>query len=209
MLRGSLVCGICGRRMSGQRNHDRAHYRCRYPTEYALANEVDHPRTVYVREDEVVPALDAWLASLFDPEHRDETCRQLAAASGPTDAAAVEAARRKLEDCDDRLVKYRAALDNGADPTIVATWIAEVQVDRQMAERTLQSTGAAVLTVEDVRAIVEELGDLASVLATAKGAAKAKLYADLGIQLTYRPTERIVAVEASPAVCQSACRRGT
>jgi site-specific DNA recombinase len=120
-------------RSSSEANRELAdsgpHDRCRYPAEYALPNEIDHPRTVYDREDEVMPTLDARLAPLFDPENLDETCAQLAAASGPTDAdeVGVEAARRKLEDCDDRLGKYRAALDNGADPTIVATWIAEVQ----------------------------------------------------------------------------------
>jgi hypothetical protein len=164
---------------------------------------------VYVREDEVMPALDAWLASRFDPEHLDETCRTLAAASGPSDAddAAVEAARRKLADCDGRLVKYRAALDNGADPTVVAAWIGEVQGDRLAAERTLSSTRASVLTAEDVRAVIDGLGDLIAVLAKAKPTEKAKVYADLGITLTYRPDENVVAVEAAPAVCQSACRR--
>jgi len=208
-LRGLLVCGLCGRRMAGQHNHGRTHYRCRYPTEYALANDVDHPRTVYVREDEVMPALDAWLASLFDPANLDETCRALAAASGPNDAdeASIEAARRKLADCDGRLVKYRAALDNGADPTVVAAWIAEVQGDRLAAERTMSSAGASILTAEDVREVIDGLGDFVTVLAKAKPTEKAKVYADLGITLTYRPAEQIVSVEAAPAVCQSACRR--
>lgn len=209
-LRGLLVCGLCGRRMSGQHNHGRAHYRCRYPAEYALANDVDHPRTVYVREDEVMPALDAWIASLFDPENLDETCRSLAAASGPNDAdeAAVDAASRNLADCDGRLAKYRAALDNGADPTVVAAWIAEVQGDRLAAERTLSSARTSLLTAEDVRDVIENLGDIVAVLAKAKSTEKAKVYADLGITLTYRPAENVVSVEAAPAVCQSACRRG-
>jgi len=209
-LRGLLVCGLCGRRMSGQRNHGRAHYRCRYPAEYGLANEVDHPKTVYVREDEVMPALDGWLASLFDPLNLDETCRVLAAASGPSDAdeATVEAARRKLADCDQRLAKYRAALDNGADPTIVSTWISEVQGERLAAERAVAASRSAVLTADDVRQVLDELGDLGGVLADADPEQKAKVYADLGVTLTYRPAERVVAVEASPAVCLSVCRRG-
>jgi hypothetical protein len=198
---------MCRRLQLGRerRSDGRTYYRCRYPKEYALANELEHqPRVVYVREDEVMPALDGWLASLFDPENIDETCRTLAAASGPSDAdeAALNAARRKLADCDGRLAKYRAALDNGADPTVVAAWIAEVQGERLAAERTLATARASVLTAEDVRKVIEGLGDLVSVLAKAKPATKAKVYADLGIRLVYRPHDRMLAVEAAPRVPQ-------
>jgi glycosyltransferase involved in cell wall biosynthesis len=31
--------------MRGQHSHDVAYYRCRYPTDYALANRLDHPKT--------------------------------------------------------------------------------------------------------------------------------------------------------------------
>jgi hypothetical protein len=198
-LRGLLVCGICGRRMAAQHNHGRAHYRCRYPAEYSLANDVDHPRTVYVREDDVLPALDGRLARIFDPQHLDETCAQLAAASGPNDAdqAGTDAARRALAEADGRLAKYRAALDKGADPTVVAAWIAEVQGERLAAERTLATRAATVLTAADARELVLALGDIARVLEDADPALKAKVYADLGIQLTYRPNERIVLVEAA------------
>src|SRR5680860_1491264 len=57
----------------------RAHYRCRYPNEYAIANGVPHPRSVYVREDAVLPRLDAWLGRLFDPANLDATGAALAA----------------------------------------------------------------------------------------------------------------------------------
>jgi site-specific DNA recombinase len=199
-LRGLLTCGLCGRRMAGQHNHGRAHYRCRYPTEYALANEVEHPRTVYLREDEVIPALDAWLARIFDPENLDETCAALAAASGTDDAdeAALEGARRKLLDCDDRLGRYRAALEGGADPKVVAGWIAEVQGERLRAEQALALARRNSLRSEEVRAVLSELPDVREVLASADPALKGEVYADLGIRLTYKPAERIVAVEATP-----------
>jgi len=44
-----------------------AYYRCRLPAEYALANKVDHPRNVFVRERDVVPALEEWLHKEFAP----------------------------------------------------------------------------------------------------------------------------------------------
>ena len=58
-------------------------------------------------------------------------------AGGATEAdhARIEAAKRKIEDCESRLAKYRAAMDAGADPVIVAGWMAEVQGERLKVER--------------------------------------------------------------------------
>jgi hypothetical protein len=53
--------------MISQRSHQSAYYRCRYPDEYALANKVPHPRNIVVRESDVIPALDVWLALQFAP----------------------------------------------------------------------------------------------------------------------------------------------
>ncbi len=74
-------------------NHDRAHYRCVLAAEYALANDIDHPKSVYVRESAIVGELDQWIAGLFDPASIDATCAQLAEAQGPADedVAAVDA----------------------------------------------------------------------------------------------------------------------
>jgi site-specific DNA recombinase len=105
------------------------HYRCQYASEYALANKIDHPKVVYVRESAIVPRLDEWLARLFNPDNIDATVAAIVDARGPDDAseARAEAARQKLADCDDRLDKYRTALDTGADPAAVAGWMSEVQ----------------------------------------------------------------------------------
>lgn len=34
----------------------------------ALANTIEHPTNVYLLESAVMPALDGWLAGLFEPE---------------------------------------------------------------------------------------------------------------------------------------------
>jgi hypothetical protein len=46
--------------MQGNWNRGRAHYRCRFPNEYAVGNKADHPLTVYVREDAVLDPIDTW-----------------------------------------------------------------------------------------------------------------------------------------------------
>jgi hypothetical protein len=61
LLRGVLHCGLCQRKMQGDCRHQTAYYRCRYAAEYATANDIDHPRNVYLREVDVVSGLDQWL----------------------------------------------------------------------------------------------------------------------------------------------------
>ncbi|MEU5931158.1 zinc ribbon domain-containing protein [Micromonospora sp. NPDC047187] len=51
VFRGPIYCAACNRRMQGQYNHGAAYYRCRFPQEHALANDVSHPRNVYLREE--------------------------------------------------------------------------------------------------------------------------------------------------------------
>jgi hypothetical protein len=36
--------------MQGSWNNDKPHYRCVYPVEYGLANQTQHPRSIYLRE---------------------------------------------------------------------------------------------------------------------------------------------------------------
>jgi site-specific DNA recombinase len=51
-----------------------------FPSQYALAHRISHPRTVYLRESEVLPELDGWLTRAFDPAHLPATLGGLAAA---------------------------------------------------------------------------------------------------------------------------------
>ena len=118
ILSGRVHCALCSHRMQGNFNHDANHYRCKFPSDRGAVPGMNHPKSVYVRESAIVPKLDEWIATLFDPAHLDATCEALAIAGGAPEAdnARIEAARRKLTDCDSRLTKYRAALDAGADP---------------------------------------------------------------------------------------------
>ena len=190
--------------MQGTWAHDAARYRCRYPSEYALANDGEHPKSVYVRESAIVPKLDEWLAQLFDDAHLDETCEALAMADN-VDAAAearVEAARRTIVDCDQRLAKYRQALDAGADAAVVAAWMAEVQGERLRAKRELgELVPAEKLTKDQIRGLVLSLRDIAATLRDADPSLKAEVYAELGVDIAYDPTRRMVLVSAGNGPC--------
>jgi site-specific DNA recombinase len=65
VLRGLLYCGVCGRKMQGNVSHDTLRYRCRVTATRAVPAYLSHhPAAVYVREDEVVAALNRWLPTL-------------------------------------------------------------------------------------------------------------------------------------------------
>jgi site-specific DNA recombinase len=51
---------------------------------------------------------------------------------------------------------------------------------------------------EDVRDLIESVGDVTKVLSAADPNLKAEVYSDLGLRLTYRPAENLVSVEAAP-----------
>ena len=150
-----------------------------------------------------MPKLDEWLGGLFDPAKLDEAYDALVAAGGVNDIdhARIEAAKRKIADCDERLSKYRKALDAGADPVVVAGWMSEVQGERLRAEREigLAQPSSGQLTRDQVRALVSSLKDIASVLATADPKLKAEAYAELGISVTFDPVTKMISAESRPA----------
>jgi len=202
LLRGVLHCEACNRRMQAQTTrralHNVVYYRCRYPQEYALANKVIHPQNVYVREDAVVPQLDRWLAGLFAPDRLEATVDVLVGAqeAGTGQSEAIAAVRRQVDECDRVLSQHRAALEAGADPTIVARWMQETQQKRAAAERLLERAPVetAPLDRRQVVELVTVAGNMVSLLSHADGDRKRRIYAALGIRLEYAHERREVVV---------------
>ena len=194
VLSGMVRCAQCGRKMQGSWNHGQAYYRCKFPTEYAVA-ERQHGKTVYVREDAIVPSLDEWIGSLFADEHLDSTCEALAAVSDlePEDDEGRELdLRRQLKECDTKLARYRELLEQDADITVVATWIAEVEREHKGLEREFgRKPTARKLTTAEIKALVRQLKDIVAVLADADPADKRAIYDELGVNLTYHPDGRV------------------
>jgi hypothetical protein len=99
-----------------------------------------------------------------------------------------------------QLAKHRAALDKGADPTIVAGWISEVQGERLRTEREISlAQPSGHFTRQQIRELVTELGDIAGALSDADPKLKAQVYEELGISVTYDPTGRVARTESRPA----------
>ncbi|MGF1431542.1 recombinase family protein [Kitasatospora sp. LaBMicrA B282] len=203
LLRGTFTCATCDRKMQGQWIHGEAYHRCRFPAEYALANRIQHPRNVYLREKDVLGPLDHWLTRMFAPHRLDDTIDLLAAAQNlsPTSAAQTlraESARTIITTCDAKLTTHRAALEAGADPALVTQWITETQATRARAEaelRTAQQARADQLTRDDIAALARANSDLVNVLAAAEPTDRAGLYQQLGLILTYDSGKQKVLVE--------------
>jgi site-specific DNA recombinase len=209
-LRGLVLCGLCGRKMQAHWTNDKAHYRCRYPAEYAKSRALDHPSNVYLREDLLLPKLDAWLATLFDPERRQQTIDKLfASQSDPLEAARSSAAQLKIDDCDKRLASYRAALEAGTDPALISQWIAEVTAQRATAELELQPVAPTrELTRAEITDLIGAMQQIHDQLSRASAANRAEVYQALGLRLTYQPRENRVLTSANSAMGILLCPRG-
>ena len=216
VLRGLLFCGICERRMQGSWNNGQPYYRCTFPGEYALANRIDHPRVVYLRESEVVPELDTWLTKSLDPAHLPAALDALAAAQHDDPFPGELSVRQEINQCERQLTQYRAALDAGSDPAVVGPWITETQARKLAAEARLRAqrgtrpASPGRMSKEEITAIVNAITSLITVLRDADPHDKAEIYSQLGLRLTYHPSPRTVSARAEPGrpCTKGSCPRG-
>lgn len=201
LLAGRIRCGACGRRMEGSWNHDRPYYRCQIHREDPT-DRGEHPSTVYVREDSLLPGLDGWLAELFDPEHLDGTCQALAKAAqpDPEEENRRDEIRRRIAKLNAELDGYRTIVRNEPDAaSTVGRWIAETTQERRRLETLLNGHTTPRLNKEDIKALVASLRDITATLAQADPADKAAAYAEMGIEVTYHQDGRVL-IESRPRV---------
>jgi hypothetical protein len=136
---------------------------------WPLRASPEHPRSVYIREELIVPTLDRWLLGAFSPTALPQTIQAMVEAQDEPDddlhARAAEA-WRVVADCDQRLARYRAALEAGTDPALIARWTAEVNAIRVAAEAQLRTAthGGTRLTADEINGIVTALGSILDVV---------------------------------------------
>jgi hypothetical protein len=131
--------------------------------------------------DELIATLNAHGQALVRNDRRGWL-----AAVDPRQAGTV------IAECDHKLRRYRAALEAGADPTVVAAWIAAATSERGHAQAELDRHGKRRpathrLTRDQIAALVATVGDALAVLRDADPADKAEVYRQLGLRLTYHP----------------------
>ncbi|WP_316742205.1 zinc ribbon domain-containing protein [Streptomyces sp. MK7] len=221
-LRGRIRCSLCGRKMQPPTIRSHVYYRCEFKEEEAaLYPDLTHPRTVYLREDIVCQALDRWIARAFAPDRLPATIEALTHASAAASTAETQTpeqaqARQAIKECERRLARYRAALDAGADPTVVTQWINEAQRDKVAAQKKLDAQPAGTrkkqspLDARQIRQITESLGDIAQRIQIAAVEKKGPLYEALGITISYEHATRTATVKSRPSspYRQALCPRG-
>ncbi|MGH3537364.1 MAG: recombinase family protein, partial [Pseudonocardiaceae bacterium] len=210
-LRGRIRCGYCGRRMEGTPRQGRTYYRC---TARSLAPGSpllnDHPKNVYLPERAVLAPVNAWIGGLFDDEHRAATVEQLAAVGDSTsDNVRMEQARNKLAGAETRIRRLQQAIEAGANPVALVDALNRAEDERQAARADLDRipTGL-VLSVADVTAMIDELGDVGQALDRADPASIEDLYSALRLEMLYDPGAKTVNVTIRPAGRGSARVRG-
>ena len=105
-------------------NNGRPHHQCTFLSQYAAKNKVSHPTSVYLREEQLLPQIDAWLSRKFDPVAFTSAVREFEAAH-PDEPELDEGAQQEIAGCDAKLRQHRAALEAGADPVLVTSWMKE------------------------------------------------------------------------------------
>ncbi|MCU1377931.1 MAG: Recombinase [Acidimicrobiales bacterium] len=214
LLRGRLHCGLCGRRLQGSWHHNEPYYRCLYAQQYAAASEFPHPKAVYLRESDLLPDIDSWLGTIFDPENVDATCEAMVGAVDTTASAIARTeAQAAIKECDRKLEHYRAALDAGTDPRVVGQWIAEVTSEKRHAETALRAASADAeavrMTKAQVREAVEEIGGLVGLLGVSRPKLRTRFYEEIGLTAVYDPHQKVVEATADLGVRISSVRGGT
>ncbi|MFF3600625.1 recombinase family protein [Kitasatospora indigofera] len=206
-FKSALCCGLCNRKMQGRQSHGEPYCRCRFPDEYALANHVQHPRNVHVREADLVGPLDAWIARAFAPGSLERTLAAMVEAqrddlSTATDGSAAEDARRVIRTSDEKIAQYRSVLEAGGDAKLVALWTNEVRAAKAEAQIRLKALPrpGAPMSGKQIKALVAKIADVATAISHAKIEVKTPVYQALGLRGlrgTYNPGENKVRVEVN------------
>nr|WP_230493387.1 recombinase family protein [Mycobacterium mantenii] len=209
-LRGLLFCAACGRRMQGAarvgKRTTRILYRCELGKSRSVPVDLsDHPRTVYLREDEVTARLDEWIASLADPE--DLARGQDVDPAAGTGYAALQ---RQLREANAKVAALVSAVESGVAVEDLTAALRRRTAERdELKARLEQAERPRVMSAAQISELVEELGGLSAVLGAATGAERAEVYASLGLRLDYDPHLRQVKATADLSRVAGCVRGGT
>ena len=175
-----------------------------FPSEYALANRADHPKTVYLREADITGSLDAWLGQVFGPARLDATLAQLARPAevgNDHTSARFEAAQARIAVLDQKIAQYRARLDARGRPR------RDRPADRRDPGPANRRPGRDPIrywtTPNDPGRHCRDRGRARRPRANHPGrrsARQADRYAQLGVRMTYRPQIRLVEAMVTPSL---------
>jgi site-specific DNA recombinase len=216
LFRGLLRCGLCDRIMAGSVNHGRIYYRCKASRDDVRQHGIAHPPVLYLRQESIIDPVDRFLTeelgrtSLADTLHRIADASHRAALAEHQQHDDAPRLRKTIAESDNKIAQYRATLDAGGDPTLVAGWISETMAVRKAAQALLGLAEAPPerMSEEQLAAIVDAFGGLLGLLRRAEQHDRAEIYTRIGLQMTYRPgTETVLAevrskdIDRVPVMC--------
>ncbi|MBL7255943.1 recombinase family protein [Paractinoplanes lichenicola] len=208
LFRGLITCGLCDRKMVGNPNHGRLYYRCTASRDFVRQHKISHPPALYLREDAITDPVDRFLreeltgTTLADNLSRVADARYRAALAAYDAPGQIETLRQTINDADQKISRYRATLDAGGDPALIATWIGEATAIKKAAQTRLGLTEAPPQRMgsDQLDAIADAFNDLFRLLRAADPQDRAELYSRIGLRLTYKPgSETLMAEVATPA----------
>lgn len=202
MLKGMITCSSCGRKLVANVVHGRLQYRCRMKDEYP---GIDHPRSLSVREDQLLPTIDRWLAQLFDEHHIDATVSSLAnVETNDINTAEEMAARRTIKECDKRIANFETALGVTDDADTIAGFARQIErtrAERKNAELRLRKlTTGKGLTQDEIRAVVRNLADAVALLSAASPEDRRRVYEAAQLEVLYDHEGRRAQLSVAPRV---------
>jgi hypothetical protein len=186
-LAGLVVCDCCEKKLQGNLVRGHAFYRCRVSSDYPVN---DHPRTLAVREDRLLPHVDAWLCDLFSADRIEATAAQIVVEDslGHREDPAITRARATLTECERKLSKHLDGLEAGIPAEVIASRIAATQREKTAAESVLATVPPTPqpLHFEQVLDTLTALRNLPGLLDRIEQADRAALYQALGLTVRYR-----------------------
>jgi hypothetical protein len=167
----------------------RVGYQCTYRSDYP--GDESHPKTLFVAEDRVLPAVDHWLADLTSPECLDSTVAAILEADNlqSTEPPELRRARRQVHEGRKRLDQYLDALDAGMDPSLVTERTRTARVEIATASAVIDSYNASerrLMTAKEVHELLDSLGGLTALLADSGTAERQRVYRAAGVCLRYQ-----------------------
>ena len=202
MLKGMITCSCCGRKLVANVVRGRLQYRCRVKDEYP---GIDHPRSLSVREDQLLPTIDRWLAQLFDDDHIGDTLTSLSQveSSDINNAEEIEA-RRAIKQCDKRIANFETALGVTDDVDTIAGFARQIErtrAERKGAEvRLRRLTTRKGMTEDEIRAVVRSLADAVALLSAASPEDRRRVYEAAQLEVLYDHENRWAQLSVAPRV---------
>ena len=162
----------------------------------------DHPNSLAIRDDRILPVLDEWLVGMFSPDRLPRLAAEVVAADAASVAdPRISAARRQAAEARRRIDRHPAALEAGLEPAIVAGRARRAQAELAAAEAVLASAPAATepLSIDDVVEVLEAVRAWPELLETADAELRRGVYKSLRISLRYRRVAKaeVIRVEAA------------